>query len=304
MPREFINPGGSGSVNLALTGGTGMLGGAILAAALHAGHRVRALCRTRPDASPDLPTAGLDWVEGRLEDPASAAELLRGTDAVLHCAYCPTDDPETFVQANIAGTLRLLAGTPATGARQFVFVSSLAVFGPEPWSLPGADRLPLDEDFPLWPRDFYGAHKLALEKMVIAAAGVTDCNTSAFRVGCVLGRHRDPARDHLARFRHEAMHSGAIREHFGAYVIAAEDAAAILVGALGDPTVRGRVFHTFDRWLDFADLQGPLTLAVGRPVSVHCERAPEPSPGLRRDRLDARAPVFRTDAAIIELLAD
>ena len=64
------------------------------------------------------------------------------------------------------------------------------------------------------------------------------------------------------------------------------------------------MFHTFDRWLDFADLQGPLTLAVGRPVSVHCERAPEPSPGLRRDRLDARAPVFRTDAAIIELLAD
>ena len=274
-------------MQVALTGGTGALGAAVVTRLLDEGHAVRAL--TRADRGQALPEpAALTWVAGSLEEPAALDELCRGADAILHCAYLDTDDPERFVQANVVGTLRLLTRTAAVAGGQFVFVSSLAVYGNRPGHRlgnVGASPPPMDEDHTLWPQDFYGAHKLALEKMVIAASGDLGYHTSVFRVGCLLGRYPDPRRDPLTPFVRDAREVGEVRRRVGAYVITATDAAAILVGALGASAVRARVFNTFDRWLHSAALAGPLGAAVGREVRAVCDPAPEPTPGLDGTRV-------------------
>ncbi|MGA0870067.1 MAG: NAD-dependent epimerase/dehydratase family protein, partial [Planctomycetota bacterium] len=54
----------------AVTGGTGMLGGAVLDELLARGHTVRALVRPRPGRTP-TPREGLAWVEGALDDAPS-----------------------------------------------------------------------------------------------------------------------------------------------------------------------------------------------------------------------------------------
>ncbi|MDP5104492.1 MAG: NAD(P)-dependent oxidoreductase [Erythrobacter sp.] len=107
---------------LAITGATGFVGSAVLAAALDAGHQVRAL--TRRD-QPEM--AGLAWVPGDLADTAALAKLVAGAHAVIHVAgLTNTPDPAEFEVANVTGTANVIAAMASCGARRLVFVSSLA----------------------------------------------------------------------------------------------------------------------------------------------------------------------------------
>lgn len=296
------------SLCIAVTGATGMLGGTVVDELLGRGHTVRALYRPRPGRTlPDRP--GVTWVAGALDDAASLDELVRGADAICHLAFSPFEEPppgrsvaEHFVQTNVVGTLRLVERTPATRLGQLLFASTLAVFGENPSELPGADRLPLDEDFPIWPAEFYGGHKAALEKLVVAAAGAPGMNTSAWRIGCVLGDYPDPGRDPLAPIVDEARQHGEIRSRKGAYVVTALDVARCLADALGDSSVRGGVYHVFDRWLDFTSLDELLAELLGRPILRRADPAPPPEPALSNTRLLARGARLDTDAQLPDLI--
>jgi hypothetical protein len=137
--------------------------------------------------------------------------------------------------------------------------------------------------------------------MLIAGAGDAGMNVSAFRFGCVLAA-RPSRRDHLARLAAEARAGGELRTTFGAYVLTDADAAAIVLGALGDAGVRGGVFNTFHRWLDGAELAGPLSALLGRPVAAPCGRAPPPVPGVSNARIAARYSDWSTDRLLPDLL--
>lgn len=123
---------------LAITGGTGFVGGHLIRRAVEAGHAVRALAR-RPQADRE----GVEWVAGALDDPAALARLTEGTDAVVHVAgVVNAPDRAGFVAGNAEGTRALLA---ASGGRRFVHVSSLAAREPGlsdyGWSKAEAERL-------------------------------------------------------------------------------------------------------------------------------------------------------------------
>ena len=112
---------------LAITGATGFVGSAGLAAALAAGHTVRALTR-RDQPARD----GVVWVRGTLEDQAALAELCAGADAVVHIAgLTNTPDPAEFERANVLGTDAMIAAAKGAGVKRFVFVSSLAAREPK-----------------------------------------------------------------------------------------------------------------------------------------------------------------------------
>lgn len=296
------------SLCVAVTGGTGMLGGTVVDELLGRGHTVRALFRPRAGRTPRQ-RPGLTWVEGALDDATSLDALVRGSDAICHLAFSPFEEPppgrsvaEHFVQTNVVGTLRLIERTPATRLGQLLFASTLAVFGENPHLLPGADRHPLDEDFPVWPTEFYGGHKAALEKLVLAAAGDPGMNASAWRIGCVLGNYPDRGRDPLAPIVDEARQHGEIRTRKGAYVVTARDVATCLADAVGDDSVRGGIYHVFDRWLDFTALDGPLSEILGRTIGRSAEPAPSPAPALSNARLRARGARLATDAQLPDLI--
>ena len=112
---------------LAITGATGFVGSAVLAAALDAGHQVRALTR-RPQADMD----GVTWVAGDLADTAALSALIAGTDAVVHVAgLTNTPDPAAFEVANVTGTANVIAAMRSAGAKRLVLVSSLAAREPK-----------------------------------------------------------------------------------------------------------------------------------------------------------------------------
>ncbi|MET0270746.1 MAG: NAD-dependent epimerase/dehydratase family protein [Sphingomonas sp.] len=126
-------------MKLAITGGTGFVGGHLIRLAAEQGHAVRALARRAQS-----PRAGVEWVAGALDRPESLAALAGGADAVIHVAgVVNAPDRAAFAAGHIAGTSAMLAAAEAAGVRRFVHVSSLAAREPGlsdyGWSKAGAE---------------------------------------------------------------------------------------------------------------------------------------------------------------------
>jgi uncharacterized protein YbjT (DUF2867 family) len=126
---------------LAITGGTGFVGGHLLRAAREAGHPIRALTRGwRP------PEDGIDWIEGALDGPETLAALCEGADAIVHIAgLINAPDRAGFEAVNVAGTAAMVDAARAAGVRRFIHISSLAAREPElsdyGWSKARAERI-------------------------------------------------------------------------------------------------------------------------------------------------------------------
>lgn len=112
---------------LAVTGGTGFVGGHLVRAARAAGHEVRALTRGwRP------PEEGIEWIEGALDRPESLAALCAGADALIHVAgLINAPDRAGFEAVNVGGTAAVVEAARRAGVGRFVHISSLAAREPE-----------------------------------------------------------------------------------------------------------------------------------------------------------------------------
>jgi uncharacterized protein YbjT (DUF2867 family) len=126
---------------LAVTGGTGFVGGHLLKAAREGGFRLRALTRGWRPAED-----GIDWVEGALDRPDTLATLVEGADAVVHIAGLINAATRAgFEAVNVGGTAAVVDAARAAGVRRFVHISSLAAREPElsdyGWSKARSERV-------------------------------------------------------------------------------------------------------------------------------------------------------------------
>ena len=292
---------------IALTGATGLVGRQLVQRLLDRGDQVRALTRRGPEARADLP--GLTWIQGRLDQREVLPELVRGCDAIIHAAYedpgpSPTPDrtpSEHWLESNLMASLRLLELAHMTGLRQFVYASSLAVYGHDFEADPLAGRFPRDEDFPIWPPEIYGTLRAATEKFVVTAARQHGLLSSAFRLGHVVGLRDQHETSALYATVEEAVRTRRITSSAGSYVIAAEDVAELLAGAIGDEATRGRVYNTFDRWFDHADAAPWIAAKLGADVAVDRPPATGPSAPILAGAIRERLEQFCTDAALRRL---
>lgn len=293
---------------IALTGGTGLLGNVLVPMLMKEGHTLRILARPRADRK--LPTiAGVTWVEGALDEIEPINELVHDADCIVHAAYldldhatAPDSSPaEHWVQSNFVGTMRLLERAATTRGKQLIYCSTLAVFGKNPNDDPIGEHFPRNEEFPLWPRDFYGGIRAATEKMVIMSSHAMGLNTSVFRLGCVMGLREPWTTSPLYTVVDEAVRHGEIRTQIGTYTISVEDSARILCSAIGDPALRSRVFNTFDRWFDHSKAAPWIADMLGTPVTIACKPAAEPHSPILGDRIHEYYDRFETERTLRQL---
>lgn len=158
-------------MNIAVTGATGFLGRTVVRQLTGSGHRCRCWYRSGSDRSGFGESASaIEWVPGTLEADETFEAFCRDTEAVVHSAlYRPpgagfrsaaTNEFESFIRANLFGSLALMAAARRIGVPRFIFISTCAVH-----EVILDDRV-LDEAHPLWPTSHYGAHKAAIEKFV------------------------------------------------------------------------------------------------------------------------------------------
>ncbi|MBA2637994.1 MAG: NAD-dependent epimerase/dehydratase family protein, partial [Solirubrobacterales bacterium] len=114
-----------------VTGGSGLVGGALVATLRGRGREVVALARS-PEAEAALRTQGARPVRADLFDPAALARAMDGCATVFHVAgvntLCPTD-PSELVRVNVAGAEAVARAAATAGVKRLVHTSSAAAVG-------------------------------------------------------------------------------------------------------------------------------------------------------------------------------
>lgn len=158
-----------------VTGGTGLIGSAVVDALLQGGHRVTVLTRT-PAKAAALRKKGATLHEGGIQDPQSYAALAGEHEALVHMAI---DYAKDTVQSDRTAIDTLVAAAGKSKPRLVVYTSGCWVLGPT------GDR-PADEsagtDHPAQAVAWRPPH----ERLVLSAAG-DGLVTAVVRPGMVYG---------------------------------------------------------------------------------------------------------------------
>lgn len=112
-----------------ITGGTGLLGRAILARLQTTDHTITALRRTTSDLS-GLP-ASINWVEGHLLDEPFLEQQIKEADVVIHCAAVVDFRPklrEKMLDVNVNGTIAI-TNACTEYKKRLIYISSVAALG-------------------------------------------------------------------------------------------------------------------------------------------------------------------------------
>jgi 2-alkyl-3-oxoalkanoate reductase len=149
-----------------VTGGGGVVGGAVVHALLDRGDAVRSLAR---GDYPRLRARDVEVHRGDLADLAAVERAVNGCDAVVHTA-AKADfslDPRPYVATNVVGTANVIAACRRRGVPHLVHTSTPSVVF-DGRSITGGDEslpYPARHDAP------YPATKARAEQLVLAANG-------------------------------------------------------------------------------------------------------------------------------------
>jgi UDP-glucose 4-epimerase len=150
-------------MKILVTGGAGYIGSHVVLALCEGGYEVVVL--------DDLSSGNREAVDDRAEfiqgstlNNDNVATALNGVDAVIHLAAFKAAgesmiDPGKYSQNNISGTISLLNAMITHEVDKFIFSSTAAVYGYPKY-------LPLDENHPLEPINYYGFTKLEIERIL------------------------------------------------------------------------------------------------------------------------------------------
>lgn len=118
-------------MTVALTGGTGVVGAAVLRHLVEAGEEVRALARSSRSATV-VSENGARAVSGDIMDHGALVEAFSGCEVVFHVAgvneMC-SRNPEHMYRVNVDGSRAVLRASAAAGVRRLVYTSSAVTIG-------------------------------------------------------------------------------------------------------------------------------------------------------------------------------
>ena len=145
-------------------GGAGYIGSHVVKEMMKAGHEVTVFDNLSSGLRCNLfPKNG--FIYGNILIPSDIeAAFAQGFDAFVHLAAFKAagesmEKPEKYSVNNITGTLNIMNAAVKYGCKKMIFSSSAAVFG-------SPEYLPIDEDHPKNPENYYGFTKLEIERFM------------------------------------------------------------------------------------------------------------------------------------------
>jgi dihydroflavonol-4-reductase/farnesol dehydrogenase len=219
-------------MRVAVTGGAGLVGRAVVRALRERGDTVVALVRD-PRRAPFLAEVGAELVESDLSDVTELAEQLRGADAAIHAAGSykvgiAKSERGAMWDANVGTTTRLLDAAEAAGCERIVYVSTVNVFGDTRGRVVDeTHRRDLSEAFLSWYDETkYGAHEVAEQRIAGGAPIVIVQPSQVYGPGDRSGFGEQLALAHQGRLRYRALDDVRLG------LVHADDLAAGIVAAL------------------------------------------------------------------------
>ena len=149
--------------DILVVGGAGYIGSHVVKALRDAGRQPVVFDNLSTGLRENL-FSEIPFIHGDLLIPEQVRAAMKGIRSVVHLAALKAAgdsmlEPERYALHNLNGTVNLLHAAGTAGVRHFVFSSSAAVYG-EP------QYLPLDENHPTEPANFYGQTKLQIEMLL------------------------------------------------------------------------------------------------------------------------------------------
>lgn len=186
-------------MNVLVIGGAGYIGSHVTKALIKDGHTTTVYDNLSSGLKENI-QAGSTFIQGDIMDYEKLVEAMKGFDALIHLAAFKAAGesmiaPEKYSINNITGTLNILNAASQTGVKKIVFSSSAATFG-EP------KYLPIDENHPQEPENYYGFTKLEIERFLdwydklrgIKFASLRYFNAAGYDVdGEIIGLEKNPA---------------------------------------------------------------------------------------------------------------
>lgn len=177
-------------MKIAILGGGGFIGSAVVDRLLADGHFLRIF--ERPQTAPHRPrliNESVEWFSGDFMSLHDVTRLVAGVDAVLHLISTTlpngsNDDMIYDVETNLVGTLQLLGAMADQQVRKILFISSGGTVYGNPI------YLPIDEKHPTEPRVSYGVTKLAIEKYLLLYQQHYGVNAKILRVANPYGERQ------------------------------------------------------------------------------------------------------------------
>lgn len=209
-------------MQVVVSGSAGFIGSAVVAALREQGHTVRGIDHAGADITADIGSPG-PW------------QQLGAVDVVIHTAAMVgmPSQTEAFWRINTLGTRHVLDAAISSGARRFVLLSSVTVFG---------NDFPADvtEEHPTRPTGVpYADTKIAAEHLCLDSHIRSDIEVTVIRPGDVYGPRSRPwtiLPVQMIKSRRVAVPQTGI--HSPVYV---DDVVAGIIAASASPAAAGQI---------------------------------------------------------------
>ncbi|MCL4448491.1 MAG: NAD(P)-dependent oxidoreductase [Actinobacteria bacterium] len=128
-------------MRICVTGGSGVLGRAVVSDLLSRGIQVRVLDLKEPVVFRPTPSQ-FEYIRGSVLDYSALLEAVKECDAAVHLvAKLPQShlDEQAFWDINVVGTMNLAHACTASGVKRMVFASTIEIYGAQAISVPLAE---------------------------------------------------------------------------------------------------------------------------------------------------------------------
>ncbi len=241
-------------MKIAITGLSGFLGHYVAKKLFERDVHIQALVRSTSNTShlKDYEKK-ITFVHGDLGDKKGLREFVKGADVVIHMAYerdgagfheAANRDFKRFLDVNLSGSLELLDASKQHGVKQFIFISSCAVYGYI------FSNIRLDELHPLIPDSNYGAYKAAVEAFCHSYYMSKSINTTIFRPVGIYGVNPNLAHSDWCDLIKNIKDGVDVEVVGGGKVVHVEDVAQAIDVAIDKKKASGKIYNLVDFYVD------------------------------------------------------
>lgn len=239
---------------LAIFGGSGKLGRALIEYFVSQGLQIRALIHRTP-----LEVPGVECIPGDVRSPEDVQRVIEGAEGVL-CLATTKEDPETFFEVSLKGTFHILEACRKEPVKQIILAGGDAACGI--WFYPHPE--PIDENHPLMAYPGYYAFSKVMEEVMFNQYHIQyGLPTTILRMSWIFAR--DDILNHLSLQNVNPAEKGHgwddyLTAELRAIIARGENRVPILVNGEGVPYTR-HIVH-------IEDVVQAFSLALGNPAAI------------------------------------
>jgi nucleoside-diphosphate-sugar epimerase len=171
---------------IVITGGSGFIGGEVIAAAEEIGYRIGVLDMKEPAAKVQFEFTDITSKDSVKDSMGRMSNRLGGIDAVIHLAalFNYSAPVEALHKVNVRGTENVISEAIVHGVKRFINLGAVAEYG-------DSYRGMIREDFELDPNENYGLTKMLAEEAIFRAHKEGHFQAITFRPCMVYGNNTE-----------------------------------------------------------------------------------------------------------------